>query len=228
MQPYLFPYLGYWQLINAVDTFVIYDNIQFNKRGWFHRNNILINGEKKLFTIPLKKDSNYLDVKDRYLSNDSSKNLKRILGQIKGSYSKAPYFNNVFPIVESIFLNEQKNLFNYIYYSITKIMQYLDINTKIVISSEIEMDHSLKSVERVISINKALGAKHYINPIGGFELYDKKQFENEGITLSFLESKVPEYKQFNHNFVPYLSIIDIMMFNSKIEIAQMLNEYEIK
>lgn len=76
MQPYLFPYIGYWQLINIVDTFVIYDNIQFSKKGWFHRNNILLDGKKKLFSIPLKKDSDSLDVVERYISDGAEKRDK--------------------------------------------------------------------------------------------------------------------------------------------------------
>lgn len=226
MQPYLFPYIGYWQLIDAVDTFVIYDNIQFSKKGWFHRNNILLNGEKILFTIPIKKDSDFLDVKDRYLAENSEKKIQKILMQIKNSYKKAPYFNAVFPIIENIILNKEKNLFRYIYYSIKKICKYLDINTTIIISSSMNIDHNLKSQDKVIAINKKLKSKKYINPIGGINLYNNTQFEDEGIELLFLESKVPIYKQFDKEYIPYLSIIDIMMFNKKEEIKDMLNKYK--
>jgi len=76
MQPYLFPYIGYWQLINAVDTFIIYDNIQFSKKSWFNRNYILLNGQKKLFSIPLKKNFDNLHVKDRFLSNEKKIKVK--------------------------------------------------------------------------------------------------------------------------------------------------------
>ncbi len=228
MQPYLFPYIGYWQLINAVDTFVIYDNIQFSKKGWFHRNNILLNNKKTLFSIPLKKDSDYLNVKERFLSDESKKIINKILAQLKNEYSKAPFFDDVFPLIESIFLYESKNLFDYIYNSVIKICTYLDIYTKIIISSTININHSLKSQDKVIALNTALHATKYINPIGGTELYNFEEFQKENIELCFLESEVPEYKQFNNEFMPYLSIIDIMMFNNKDEIKEMLKKYKLK
>ena len=227
MQPYLFPYIGYWQLINAVDTFVVYDNIQFSKKGWFHRNNILLNGEKSFFTIPLKKDSDYLDVKDRFIADNSEKQIKKIVIQIQNAYKKSPFFDDVFPVIQMIFSQNEKNLFNYIYVSIINILKYLDINTDIIISSNINIDHALKSQKKVIAINKFMHADIYINSIGGTELYNKKEFEKENIKLLFIKSQIPEYKQFNNNFIPNLSIIDIMMFNSRKEIKKMLCRYEL-
>jgi len=228
MQPYFLPYIGYWQLINTVDTFVIYDNIQYSKKGWFNRNNILLNNKKTIFTIPLKKDSDSLNVVNRFLADDSQKQRLKILGQIKNSYKKAPYFDDTYLLIEDIFLNNETNLFNYTYNSILKICNYLDIDTNIVVSSKINIDHSLKSQEKVIAINKALSATQYINPIGGLELYKTDDFKKENIKLNFLESDVPRYKQFNDEFIPYLSIIDIMMFNSKDDIKEMLKSFTLK
>ena len=225
MQPYIFPYIGYWQLINAVDTFVVYDNIQYSKKGWFNRNNILLNNKKTIFTIPLKKDSDSLDVVDRVLADSSYKQILKILAQIKSSYRKTPYFNEVFPIIEDVLLNKEANLFKYLYYSILKICDYLEITTKIIISSDINIDHSLKSQYKVIALNKALESTQYINPIGGIELYNTDSFKKEKIELKFLESDIPQYQQFSGDFIPYLSIIDIMMFNSKSEIKEMLEKF---
>lgn len=227
MQPYLFPYIGYWQLINAVDTFVVYDNIQFSKKGWFHRNNILLNGEKSLFTIPLKKDSDYLGVKDRFIADNSEKQIEKIVMQIQNAYKKSFFFDDVFPVIQKILLQNEKNLFKYIYVSIINILKYLDINTDIIISSNINIDHALKSQKKVVAINKFMHADIYINPIGGTELYNKKEFEKENIKLLFIKSQIPEYKQFNNNFIPNLSIIDVMMFNSRKEIKLMLCRYEL-
>lgn len=227
MQPYLFPYIGYWQLINIVDTFVIYDNIQFSKKGWFHRNNILLDGKKTLFSIPLKKDSDSLDVVERYISDGAEKEINKIIRQVENAYKKAPYFVDIFPLIKEIFQNAERNLFKYIYNSVIQICEYLEINTNIVISSTINIDHSLKSQDKVIALNKALNATKYINPIGGTELYDFEKFQNENIELFFLNSNVPEYNQFGKEFIPYLSIIDIMMFNSREEIKKMLIEYKL-
>lgn len=228
MQPYLFPYIGYWQLINAVDTFVIYDNIKFSKNGWFHRNNILLNGEKKLFSIPLKKDLDTLNVVDRFLSIEARKIIYKTIRQIEFSYKKAPCFKTVFPVIEKIFQNNEQNLFRYIYYSVLEVCEYLEINTNIVISSSIDIDHSLKSQDKVIALNKALKSRTYINSIGGISLYDFNEFKKENIDLYFLESELENYKQFSYEFVPYLSIIDVMMFNTKCEIKEMLGKYKLR
>ena len=228
MQAYLFPYIGYWQLINAVDTFVIYDNIQFSKKGWFHRNNILLDGKKKLFSIPLKKDSDSLDVVERYISDGAEKEINKIIRQVENAYKKAPYFVDVFPLIKEIFQNAERNLFKYIYNSVIQICEYLEINTNIVISSTINIDHSLKSQDKVIALNKALNATKYINPIGGIELYEYEIFQNENIELAFLNSNVLEYNQFEKGFIPYLSIIDIMMFNSREDIKKLLLEYKLE
>lgn len=228
MQPYLFPYIGYWQLINTVDTFVIYDNIQFSKKGWFHRNNILLNGKKTLFSIPLKKDSDSLDVVDRFISDDAYKEINKIIRQIEIAYKKAPYFVDVFPMIKEILENDERNLFKYIYSSVLKIRDYLEIDTKIIISSTIDIDHSLKSQDKVIALNKVLNATRYINPIGGTELYDFEKFQKENIELAFLNSNVPGYNQFEKEFVPYLSIIDVLMFNNIEEIKKMLIEYKLE
>lgn len=227
MQPYFLPYIGYWQLINAVDKFVIYDNIEFSKSGWFHRNYFLLNNEKKLFTIPIQKDSDYLDVKYRFLAKNSEEKIKKIISQIQDSYKKAPFYEEVFPVIKKIFLNQEKNLFSYIYFSVKEITKFLEIDTEIIISSEINIDHSLRSQDKVIEINKKINSKEYYNSIGGLKLYEEDIFAQNGIKLLFLESEIVEYKQFNNNFIPYLSIIDILMFNSKESVKKMLNSYRI-
>jgi hypothetical protein len=228
MQPYLFPYLGYFQLLDCVDAFILYDNIQYTKKGWINRNRILLNGEDHMFTVPLQKDSDYLNVNERFLSETASKEINKILGQIKSSYSKAPYFKEVFPLVESIFLCADKNLFNYVLNSINGIKNYLSIETPIVISSAVNIDHSSKGKDKVISFCKALQAGIYLNPIGGMGLYNKQEFFQNGIILEFLRMNDIEYSQGDNEFVKALSVIDVMMFNSKQQIRNLLNKFTIK
>jgi len=214
MQPYLFPYIGYFQLI-------IYDNIQFTKKGWINRNRILVNGADTYITLPLKKDSDYLNIKDRFLSDDWSIERKKILNRITESYRKAPQFNFVYPIIESILMYEERNLFSFIFNSIKEIKQYLDIKTPLIISSSIPINHNLKAGNKVIELCKARKATIYINPIGGVELYSKEDFKNDGLELQFLKANNITYPQFKNDFVPFLSIIDVMMFNNK----QTVTEY---
>lgn len=222
MQPYLFPYIGYFQLMSAVDVFAIYDNIQFSKKGWINRNRILVNGTGSYITFSLKKGSDYLDIKDRYLSDDWDFERKKILNKIKESYRTAPYFSSVFQIIEKIIMYEEKNLFQFILNSLKLINKYLDISTPLITSSSVAFDHELKSKKKVIALCKALKANVYINPIGGVDLYDKEEFSKEGVSLYFLKANNITYPQFKNEFVPFLSIIDVMMFNSTEEIQHYL------
>jgi hypothetical protein len=227
MQPYFFPYIGYFQLINSVDTFVIYDNIKYTKKGWINRNRILSNGKDKLITLPIKKDSDYLNVVERMISDDWQTEKIKFLNQLSSSYKKAPKFTEIFPIINDIINNDEKNLFDFIYNSLTQINYYLGIKTQIIKSSEIDIDHNLKSKDKVIAICKKLEASDYINPIGGTELYDKGEFIKHGINLNFIKSNSITYKQFENEFVPWLSIIDLLMFNSKDKIVEYLSDYSL-
>jgi hypothetical protein len=222
MQPYIFPYIGYFQLMNAVDEFVIYDNIEYTKKGWINRNRILVNGHDSYITLPLKKDSDYLDIRDRFLSDKWALEKKKMLNKIAGAYKKSPNFDFVFLVIKKCLEYEETNLFKFILNSINAIKEYCEIQTPLIISSIIPLDHELKSEKKVIEICKARKADIYINPIGGTQLYAKENFNAAGIELRFLKSKDIIYKQFTADFVPCLSIIDVMMFNSREEIKKYL------
>jgi len=211
MQPYFFPYIGYFQLIAAVDTFIVYDNIKYTKKGWFNRNRLLQNGKDLMFSLPLKSDSDYLDVCERELA--ASFNRDKLLGQFKGAYRRAPYFAQTFPLVEQIVRYEDTNLFRFLHHSIARTCEHLGIDTEIRVSSGIAIDHDLKNQDKVRALCAAVGASTYVNAIGGIELYSKETFREQGIDLKFIQSKPFEYRQFGDSFVPWLSIIDVMMFN---------------
>ena len=223
MQPYFMPYIGYFQLLNAVDKYVLYDDAQYTKKGWMNRNRILQNGKDILITIAVEKDSDYLDIRERFVAASFDK--KKLLNQIRESYRKAPHFVAAMPLIEEIVNFEDNNLFTYIYNSITRICKYLEINTEIVVSSTLNIEHSLKGVDRVLAICNKMEAKDYYNAIGGKELYFPTDFEKENINLCFISSNPIVYKQFSNEFIPSLSIIDVIMFNSVDEIKVMLNNY---
>jgi hypothetical protein len=227
MQPYLFPYIGYFQLINAVNQFVIYDNIEFTKKGWINRNRILVNGKDDYFTLPLKKDSDFLHVNQRKVAESYSKDRAKIIGRIAELYKKAPQYNEVFPLIESIFSTNEENLFDFIFYSLKKISHYLEIKTEFIVSSSIAINHSLKSQDKVVAICKELRATTYINPIGGTELYSKDTFNKNDLQLNFIKSNTIKYQQFDNEFVPWLSIIDVLLFNPKEKVQEYLNHYTI-
>jgi hypothetical protein len=225
MQPYFFPYIGYFQLIAAVDMFVVYDNIKYTKKGWINRNRMLLNGKDVMFSLPLKSDSDYLDVCKRELASDF--NRDKLLNQFNGAYRRAPYFAETYSLVEQIVRHEDMNLFRYLHNSIVKTCAYLGIATEIRISSGIVIDHDLKNQDRVLAICGAVGANTYVNPIGGVELYSKETFREKGIELKFIQSKPFEYPQFGGVFVPWLSIIDVMMFNSVEDIQLQLSQFNL-
>lgn len=227
MQPYFLPYIGYWQLIAAVDVFVIYDNIKYTKKGWINRNRFLRNGVEAAFSLQIRKDSDFLDVNQRYLADAFDR--EDLLNRFKEAYRKAPEFSSLIPLLEGIIRNPSANLFEYIVTSIRDVCGFLAIETPLIVSSEIDCDHSLKSVERVQSICKTLGADTYINPVGGMELYSKEAFAKNGIELNFLKALPFKYQQSGNAFVPWLSILDVLMFNNKERIAsQVCNGYLIE
>jgi hypothetical protein len=223
MQPYFFPYIGYFQLINAVDEFVLYDNIEFTKKGWINRNRILVNGKDSFITIPLKSDSDYLDINRRRLVATWPKERESILNRITEYYRKSPYFDSAYPVISRCLLHEENNLFRFILNSLALLNEYLGIMTPFLISSTLPIDRDLKADKKVIAICRARQAGVYINPIGGTELYKKDIFRKEGIKLFFLQSHDVQYDQFGNEFVPRLSIIDVMMFNSPGRIREYLS-----
>lgn len=225
MQPYFMPYIGYFQLISSVDEFIIYDNIQYTKKGWINRNRISVNGKDQFITIPIKKDSDYLDVSERMISDNWGKEKYKILNIIKSFYGKAPNFKEAYGVIEDCLNIEEENLFNFIYETILIINNFLDIKTKIIISSDIDIDHNLRSKNKVIEICKNRNAEIYVNSIGGISLYDKEEFKDNGIILNFIKSNPIKYQQSNSEFIPWLSIVDVMMFNSKEKIKEYLKEY---
>lgn len=226
MQPYFFPYLGYFQLMNAVDKYVMYDNIQYEKGSWINRNRVLVNGIDKFITIPLKKDSDYLDIRERVVSETFEKERKKIVNLLINSYKKAPYFESAFPVINSAIMYEDNNLFKYLYNANKTVVDYIGIKTEIIISSTLEGHHELKGEDKVLYICKSLDAIEYYNSIGGVPLYHKERFKENGIELHFTKMNDDvEYKQFNEPFIPSLSIIDVMMFNSVEKIQDMLTQY---
>lgn len=220
MQPYFFPYIGYFQLIKAVDVFVVYDNIKYTKKGWINRNRILQNAKDVMFSLPLKSDSDYLDVCKRELAADF--NRDKLLNQFKGAYQRAPYFAQTFPLVEQLVRYKEANLFRYLHHSIVKTCEHLGITTEIRVSSDIAIDNSLKNQDKVLALCEAAGANTYVNAIGGMDLYSKETFREKTIELKFIQSRPFDYPQFGDAFVPWLSIIDVMMFNSLAAIKECL------
>lgn len=224
LQPYLLPYIGYFQLINSVDYIVIFDDVQYTKKGWINRNRFQTNGAEQKLSIPLERVSGFQNISDRNIS--SSYDPASTINQITNAYRKAPNFPFVIEQMEKIFNFSERNLFLFILNSIKVVNEYLEIKTPIVVSSDIRAAQGMRGKERVVKICQELGAKTYINPQNGRPLYDQRDFEEQGIELLFLESQLSEYYQSQHPFLPGLSIMDVMMMESVSEIkSRLLQDY---
>lgn len=222
MQPYFLPYIGYWQLIDVADTFVIYDDVNYINKGYINRNSISSNGKLQKFTLEL------IGASQNKLINEIEigSNCLKLLKTFELNYKKAPQFKNVFPIFEDILNQKEKKLSKFIEFSLIKVSNYLGINTKFIFSSEIDKDNTLKAQSKLIDICQKLKARFYISAINGIKLYDKKKFQENNISLSFLDTEIIKYQQSRDKFLSHLSIIDVMMYNDISNIKKMLKKYK--
>jgi hypothetical protein len=228
MQPYFFPYVGYFQLISSVDTFVLYDDVNFIKQGWINRNRILLENREFLFTLPLNDPSSFKLINEVGLNERNTKWREKFCKTIESAYRKAPYFELVYEMIRSIVGAEHKTIADLAASSICVTSEYLNIKTKFITSSKRGYDNTnLKSQERVIDICQKENALKYINPMGGADLYSKEDFLEKKLSLHFLKTIPINYKQFNNLFVPNLSMIDVLMFNSVDSIQGFLERYEL-
>jgi len=226
MQPYFFPYIGYFQLIAASDVFVLHDDVQCIKGGWINRNRILLNGESRMITFPVQKDAYDLPINARSYVDDKQAR-KDIINLVRQAYARAPCYRQVFAMLEELVMFEDRNIARFNENLIRRIADYLGLGCKIITSSGMEKDDSLAGEPRVLDICKRLDATAYTNPIGGTELYHKEAFQRCGITLSFLEAENVRYEQYKDTWVPFLSIIDVLMFNPVEEIRRLLTGYRL-
>lgn len=226
MQPYFFPYLGYMQLVNLVDKFIFYDDVNFIKNGWIARNRIISNTNSlQYFGVDLIQASQNKLIKEIKINNNSTKKLRTI----RHVYSKAPFFSDVYPIIEACLNKPSLTIAEMAADSVVMVADYLGIETEFEFSSKcnaISIDFGRK--ERIISICKQEKASNYINSIGGIELYSKDYFKKSGISLQFLEANEVIYNQFDKPFEKNLSIIDVLMFNSVDKVKEYLNSFELK
>ena len=225
MQPYFLPYIGYFQLIASVDQFIVYDNIKYTKKGWINRNRWLQNGTGATFTLPLVKDSDFLNIDQRSVSADFE--IDTFLSQLRGNYVKAPFFATTYALVEQVLPGENRNLFAVLLHSLHTLCRHLDISTEINVSSALDADHTLKGQDRVLDLCLTKQGTTYINSIGGAELYSAHDFAGAGLNLRFLRSQPLAYKQFGAPFVPWLSIVDVLMFNPLETVRGYLSEYDL-
>lgn len=215
-------------MINAVDKFVFYDDVNFIKKGWINRNRILVNGKDYMFTVPIVKVSQNNLISESFIQKEVYVEWKnKFLQTLELNYKKAPQFLDIYTLLRTYFEGNFYTISEMAIESVRLVSEYLDLKTDYVLSSEAYNNRGMERQERLIDICKQEGSNHYINALGGQELYKKEDFLKEGIRLDFIKTLPIDYKQFNNEFVPWLSIIDVLMFNSKEEAQEMLNKYEL-
>jgi hypothetical protein len=185
----------------------------------------LRDGVDVLFTVPLKRGSDFLSIVERSIADDFDP--RGLLNAFESAYRRAPFFSAVFPLIESIVTAAPRNLFEYLLNSLRATAAWLEIDTPIVISSTVTIDRELKGESRVVAICGALGATRYVNAIGGRDLYSADAFGQHGIDLKFIQMRPISYRQFDHPFVSNLSIVDVLMFNPKAAVREMLGAYDL-
>jgi hypothetical protein len=240
MQPYFFPYIGYFQAINAVDKYILYENLNYIKEGWINRNRVLIkNQTPSYFSVIMDSSSSNKKIYEIKLSSTFNWR-KKLLNKVFLNYKGSAFFDETYALITACINIEEEMLFAYNAGIIKKIAEYLEIKTEIqfdnrhylALEDSLILEASRKSntsikARRVFEICKKEKATIFINAIGGFSLYDKNEFKDEGIELLFIESGEIVYKQFSEEFYPKLSIIDILMHNGKDQVKNYLNRYSL-
>ena len=226
MQPYFMPHIGYFQLIKIVDKFIFYDDVTFIKQGWINRNRILINNQAKMFSIPLSNASSHVLIKDVLISEIAyQKWRKSFLNSIVFSYKKAKNYSKINALIEKILEKRPETISELAIKSVVEVAQYLDLKTEFEICSDVYSNTYLSGQNRVLDICINEKAITYINPVGGMELYSKSVFQEKNIELFFIKANKSVYPQFSEEFVPFLSIIDVLMFNDLEDIHKQLDNF---
>lgn len=232
MQPYFFPYIGYFQLMNAVNRWIVFDEVQFIDKGWINRNRILhpdVGKEWQYITVPLASRGQFDKICDISLASDIDWR-SQILGKLTHYKKKAPFYIETTNFVRYCFDTDETNISRFVTEVLKKIAEHMCIETKIEVQSELQL--SIEGIEHpgqwALKISEALGASRYINPFAGLEIFKSDEFAAAGIELSFLRADLKPYPQKRNGFVPALSIIDVMMWNSVANIRKMLeNDYQL-
>lgn len=226
MQPYFFPYIGYWQLLHTVDRFVIYDDVNYIKGGWINRNRILIHGKPSYLTVPLYQASPNKNICE--ISMQSSPIWRRkMIKSIENTYGQSAFFSDVFPTLEKMISYETDSLVDYLSQHLRTLATFLGIKTEFVVTSRCYQNSDMTGQERILDICKREGATTYINPQGGQTLYDTETFQDAGIDLKFIAMQSMPYKQRVTGFVPCLSIIDALMEIGLPGLEQHIEEYDL-
>lgn len=229
MQPYFFPYIGYFNLIAACDMFISLDSVQYINRGFVNRNRIVQQNSIYTFTVPLISSPRNYSINQRMIAPEFEVFKKKFVRQLETAYKKAPFFEETMELIQSVLNSTERNLARICEKTILAVMEKIGLHKKILTASQLQSQspvNALRGQEQIINLVKLVKGTHYINLMGGVDLYNKDEFLCHSIKLSFIKPLLPFYKQKNKEFIPGLSIMDVLMFNSPQEIFNMTLQYE--
>ena len=229
MQPYFFPYIGYYQLVNAVEIFVFYDDVNYIKKGFVDRNSILLNGQPFSFKVPCRSVSQNKRINEIEIDMDQFISWKNKFSKtLEAAYKKAPYYNEALELIMSVLDQNHLLISELAIKSIITTFEYLGLKTEFKSSSIQYTNSELDRADRLIDICKEENADDYINAAGGKRLYTKDYFRTRGINLYFIKSSTIEYPQYKNDFIAGLSMVDVLMFNNVRDIKNYLNQFELE
>lgn len=221
MQPYLFPYLGYFQLVDAVDRFVFYDDVSYIKGGWVNRNRLFLSGNVGWLTLPVLGASPNRKINEIQVQSDARWRYK-LLASVRQSYGKAPYFEQAYALLAGIVLSGETSLSVLARESVISVASYLGLGTEFAVSAQRYGNEDLRGSDRVLDICRQEGATEYYNLPGGVALYSADEFSAAGVKLRFVQPKVINYNQLEEPFKPFLSMLDVLMFNDRVSSLRLL------
>lgn len=223
MQPYLFPYIGYFQLAAQADRFVFSNDLKFINRGWINRNRLRVNNEPWLFTVPLHRPSDNCLIDEAQVLLDDRFMLK-FMRTLRHHYARAPHFEEVLALCEAVFENPPATIDQLASRSVCQVMAYLDLPFDSCDARGRYGNRQLKGEERVIDIVRQEKGTRYLNLPGGRELYDAGHFAAAGIELAFVDPVNEPYRQAGEPFMPYLSILDVLLCNDRETVCRWLHD----
>jgi hypothetical protein len=227
MQPFFFPYLGYFSLMKHTDNWIVFDDIRYSNQAWGNRNRILKHPEGWAWiNVPVKDHKRETFYSNILIQNEI--NWKRkIINQFEYYKIHAPFYKDVLKIIQEVFSEDFSHLVDLNIHAMKKVCEYLKIDFKYTKFSE--MNLGINSVQHpgqwALEICKAIKSTNYVNPCEGHPIYDKKEYDDAGISLQFIINRVSPYDQKRAEFEARLSIIDVMMWNSVERVNELIDDF---
>jgi hypothetical protein len=208
-QPDFAPYLGFFDRLFDCDVYIVFDDVQFLRRGWHHRDKIKTNEGPVWLTLPIKKADRSALISEIELDPDMDSWIPKQFNLLHEGYKSSPYFDRYFPALKEIYQRGHRRLIDFNMDILEYFIDELNIEIEIVKSSDLDVPGNKN--EKLIGLVRAIGGEHYITGTGSTDYIDAEKFKAAGITCEVREFAHPVYPQLFGDFIPFLSCIDAFM-----------------